>query len=293
MGAAAVSALWAWLGGQALAPYWILGAWVVCVWLLLLLRNRGRLAHPDRSAPAVEIGNGQTIGARSEQDDYFASILMPYGTLAVLADGISGLSGGKVASTTAVNAFLREFGEQQHFPDPQQFLADASRLANQEILHQLRGVQGGTTMVAAIVREGLLYWGAVGDSMLMVFRGGELIAINQKHTLQQELEERYLSGEITRDEALDNPQRNRLINYLGYEHFSSMEIAEEPFALQAGDKVLLCSDGVYNTLSEIEMENILSLPLSPFDAAQAMIERIEEKRLAGQDNATVMIVQGW
>lgn len=78
--------------------------------ILLLLGARRRLlanAAPDK--PGVPIGNGQTIGARDEQDDYFSSVTTPHGTAAVLADGISGLAHGRLASTIAVTVFIREF----------------------------------------------------------------------------------------------------------------------------------------------------------------------------------------
>lgn len=73
-----------------------------------------------------------------------------------------------------------------------------------------------------------------------------------------------------------------------------MEIADEPFALQPADKIVLCSDGVYNSLTEMELETILAKDMSPFDTAQTIIDLIEEKQLVHQDNATIIILeQGW
>lgn len=280
---------------KELTPYWVLACGCMLVGLLLFVRSRIIPVRQRDDVPLeAQIGNGQTIGARSEQDDYFASASMPFGLLAVLADGISGLSGGKLASTTAVETFIREFKEQEHFPDVQEFYQNASHMANQAILRKQQGVPGGTTLVSALIRGRNLYWGAVGDSILAVFRKGELVPINHKHTLESQLEEQYMSGEITEQEALDNPQRKRLVNYLGYEHFRQMEIADEPFALQPGDKIVLCSDGVYNTLTEMELETLLARDQSPHDTAQDIIDLIEEKRLVHQDNATIIILeQGW
>lgn len=67
-------------------------------------------------------------------------------------------------------------------------------------------------------------------------------------------------------------------------------MGSEPFALRPGDRVILCSDGVYNTMPEVEPESILSQPISPNDAAEGIIEAIEAKGLANQDNATIVIV---
>ncbi|MEC0127808.1 PP2C family protein-serine/threonine phosphatase [Paenibacillus pabuli] len=279
---------------KELMPYWVLAGGCLSIWLLLFVRSRIPVRQRDDRPVGVQIGNGQTIGARNEQDDYFACAVQPHGVLAVLADGISGLSGGKVASTTAVETFIREFEELERFPDPEEFWDASSHEANQAILRNLLGVPGGTTLVSAMIKGRELYWGAVGDSILAVFRKGELLAINHKHTLETQLEEQYMSGEISEQEALDNPQRKRLVNYLGYDHFKQMEIADEPFALQPADKIVLCSDGVYNSLTEMELETILAKDIPPFDAAQAIIDLIEEKQLVHQDNATIIILeQGW
>lgn len=279
---------------KELTPYWVLAGGCLLIWLLLFARSRIPVRQRDDRPVGVQIGNGQTIGARNEQDDYFACAVQPHGVLAVLADGISGLSGGKVASTTAVETFIREFEELERFPDPEEFWDACSHAANQAILRNLLGVPGGTTLVSAMIKGRDLYWGAVGDSILAVFRNGELLAINHKHTLESQLEEQYMSGEISEQEALDNPQRKRLVNYLGYDHFKQMEIADEPFALQPADKIVLCSDGVYNSLTEMELETILAQDIPPFDAAQAIIDLIEEKQLVHQDNATIIILeQGW
>ncbi|WP_413372771.1 PP2C family protein-serine/threonine phosphatase [Paenibacillus taichungensis] len=279
---------------KELTPYWVLAGGCLLIWLLLFVRSRIPVRQRDDRPVGVQIGNGQTIGARNEQDDYFACAVQPHGVLAVLADGISGLSGGKVASTTAVETFIREFEELERFPDPEEFWDASSHTANQAILRNLLGVPGGTTLVSAMIKGRDLYWGAVGDSILAVFRNGELLVINHKHTLESQLEEQYMSGEISEQEALDNPQRKRLVNYLGYDHFKQMEIADEPFALQPADKIVLCSDGVYNSLTEMELETILAQDIPPFDAAQAIIDLIEEKQLVHQDNATIIILeQGW
>lgn len=84
--------------------------------------------------------------------------------------------------------------------------------------------------------------------------------------------------------------RKRLINYLGFEGFKSMEIGE-PISLKKGDKIILCTDGVYNSLTELELCEILEKPLSPNDAAEEIINRIDAKRLKHQDNATIIILE--
>src|SRR5690606_1836714 len=149
----------------------------------------------------VKIGNAQTIGKRDEQDDYFSSSTTRIGTMAAIADGISGLSYGRMASTLAVTMFSRAYLKVDDPADIPEYFHKAALISNRAIMEQLGGATGGTTLVVGIVSGGLLHWGAVGDSMLILFRDGEFMPINSKHTLESVLEARYLAGEISKEEA--------------------------------------------------------------------------------------------
>lgn len=276
---------------QGAIPYLIVLGVIIAI--TLLFRLRAALIRQEMN-PVIQIGNGQTIGRREEQDDYFSTATSSHGTIAVLADGISGLANGRLASTLAVTTFIREFTKLDNPKHMSLFFTRAASLANSEILQALRGSRGGTTLVAGVIVEDKLYWGAVGDSIITVFRNGEFIQINQKDIYESVLEARFLSGEITKDEALEHPQKKQLINYLGYESFQNIEIGREPFPLEKGDKVILCSDGVYDTLTEMELEQILFQNIAAHDAADQIIEAVESKQKANQDNATILILEkGW
>lgn len=245
---------------------------------------------PPSAVPEVEIGNAQTIGRRAEQDDYFASAATRVGTMAVIADGISGLSNGRMSSTLAVTTFTREFLKVEDPREIPDFFSKAAFVSNRAIMEQLGGENGGTTLVAVVICGRRLHWGAVGDSLLILFRDGELMPVNSKHTLETMLEERYLSGEISKEDIEQNPMRNQLTNYLGYGGFKSMEIGE-PVYLEPGDTVVLCSDGVVDALTEVELEEILMRKLPPQETAEHIIEGVERKGFKHQDNATVMILR--
>ncbi|MFF0827650.1 PP2C family protein-serine/threonine phosphatase [Brevibacillus sp. NPDC003359] len=276
---------------QGAIPYLVVLGVIIAI--TLLFRLRAAWIRQEKN-PVIQIGNGQTIGKREEQDDYFSTATSSHGTIAVLADGISGLANGRLASTLAVTTFIREFTKLDNPKHMSLFFSRAASLANSEILQALRGSRGGTTLVAGVIVEDKLYWGAVGDSIITVFRNGEFIPINQKDIFESVLEARFLSGEITKDEALEHPQKKQLINYLGYENFQNIEIGREPFPLEKGDKVILCSDGVYDTLTEMELEQILFQNIAAHDAADQIIEAVESKQKANQDNATILILEkGW
>ncbi|KGR89255.1 PP2C family protein-serine/threonine phosphatase [Lysinibacillus boronitolerans] len=274
---------------QNLVPYIIALIFIIILIVLLIIRF---ILAQKMDKGKIYIGNGQTIGRRDEQDDYFSTTETTHGTIAVLADGISGLANGRMASTIAVTTFIEEFKKLTTLKNLPNFFKEAAIASNHMILENLNGSNGGTTLVTAIIdKEGLLHWGAVGDSVIKIFRNGEFIAVNQKHIFESVLTERYISGEITQLEVQENPLKKRLINYLGYEGFKNLDIGKSPIQLNRGDKVCLFSDGVYDTLTEVEMEKILSQPTPPYDIAQDIIKAVEQKRLKNQDNATIVILE--
>ncbi|MGE7022165.1 protein phosphatase 2C domain-containing protein [Solibacillus cecembensis] len=274
---------------QTLVPYIIVLGIIFVLLCLLLIRN---IIVNLVETKEIEIGNGQTIGRREEQDDYFSTEETKHGTIAVLADGISGLANGRMASTVAVTTFIQEFKKLDNLENIDSFFKTTALHSNNRIVQNLNGSNGGTTLVAAIIDEnGHLYWGAVGDSVISIFRNGEFIAINQKHIFESVLKDRYIAGEISQLEIQENPFKKRLINYLGYEGFKNLDIGKTPIKLIKGDKVCLFSDGIYDSLTEIEMENIFSQQVSPYDIAQNTIKTVEQKRLKNQDNATILILE--
>lgn len=178
-----------WFTSDVLAVY---AAVFVVVAILIVVRQRLRAAvtaGPSRkAAPSPELasseqqpdreislGNAQTIGRRTEQDDYFASAVTKVGTL-------------------AVTMFSREFLKLDDAGDIPEFFHKASIVSNRAIMEQLGGAIGGTTLVAAVISDHRLHWGAVGDSLILLFRDGEFLPVNSKDTFESVLEARYLAG---------------------------------------------------------------------------------------------------
>lgn len=276
------------LDDQTFIPYVVFLGFVFLILLLFYLRKI--IQVPKQVQEEILIGNGQTIGKREEQDDYFSTVTSQGHTLAVVADGISGLANGRMASTLAVTTFIREFMKLDRVIKLQEFFSRVALQCNEEILKNLNGAKGGTTLACAVFSHNYLYWGAVGDSIIALYRNGHLVNVNEKHVLGALLEEQYLSGKITKEQAMENPMRKRLVNYLGFEGFKNMEIGD-PIQLKKGDKVVLCTDGVYNSLTELELCNILEKTQQPHETAEEIITSIEGKGLKHQDNATIIILE--
>lgn len=239
------------------------------------------------------IGNDQIIGARHEQQDSFATYQDERGIITVLADGMGGYSNGRFASSFVVKNIISEFKESNKLFIKKNFLYDAVFSSNRKLLKLADGLKTGTTIAVAIIDGDDLYWVSVGDSEIAVFREGELISLNKKQNLEELLKEKYHEGKINKEQLLKNPLKKRLTSFLGYESLKkeNIDISERPFKLMSQDRVLLCSDGVYKSLSELELEKVIKRNNKPQKAAEEITETINKKNDLKQDNATIIIIQ--
>lgn len=256
---------------------------VLLFYIRYILRNGNKEQY-------ITVGNEQTIGKRKDQEDSFSTIITEKGIMAVLADGMGGYSKGKMASTIATNTFIHEFLKLDSINSIEKFFIQTARLTNKEILKKSKGIKTGTTIVTVIISENYLYWASIGDSAIVLFRNQEFINLNKKHIFESILQEQYLSGKISKEEVLNNPMKKRLTSYIGHEDFKDIEINKQPIELKQGDKIILCSDGVYNSISEFEMEKVLVKNIKPFKASEEIINIINKKNYPKQDNATIIIL---
>lgn len=238
----------------------------------------------------IEIGNAQYIGTREKQDDSFGSYQKPYGVMAVVADGIGGFINGDIASKMTVNTFLKEFKKNDVTGNVNYYFQTSAKNANYEIRKKFEDTPCGTTVVSVVINKRQMFWFSVGDSSISIYRNQRLIPVNRKQNVENWLEDQYVSGKIKREEALNHPQKRRLMNYIGYDGFEGGEVCERPTTLQKGDKVLLYSDGL-ETLNQIELEGILEQKGSANDIAENIIDAIKYKNVKSKDNATVVIIK--
>jgi serine/threonine protein phosphatase PrpC len=268
-------------------PYIILLLFGMAQVLLFCLR---RYLIKRRKRPKVRTGNAQTIGRRKEQEDAFSIVAAEDGVLAVVADGMGGYSDGKLASGIVVNTFAEEFVRTGARME-ETFLENTTTLCNQKFLEKWGETRVGSTLLAAVISRGLLHWVSVGDSAIILYRHGGLSHLNKKHIFQAVLERQYLAGEISREEMRNNRKKKRLTSYIGCDGLRDLEINRKPLPLFPGDQVILCTDGVYNSISEMEMEGVLARFSHPDVAAAEIINRIKAKNFINQDNATIIILK--
>jgi serine/threonine protein phosphatase PrpC len=239
----------------------------------------------------ILIGNAQDIGSRRNQEDSFSTIKNENGILAVLADGMGGLSSGKKASNLVTETFLQEFSQMYNIKSINKFLINTTYISNSKVLEVAQGKNLGTTLVAAVIKDNILYWISVGDSHIYLYRDNELHLLNEDHIYANRLKKAYKAGEISRQEAFNHVKRDRLTSYLGYEDFHEIDYSVAPIELQKKDKIILCSDGIYKNLTRIDLEVALAKKVHPMKTAELVLENVLAKEIINQDNATIIALE--
>ncbi|MBD2099282.1 PP2C family serine/threonine-protein phosphatase [Leptolyngbya sp. FACHB-261] len=210
------------------------------------------------------------------------------GRFFVVADGMGGHAGGQEASRLATET-IRYYLE-DHWSSgqpPKSLLEGALQAANRAILkdqheHPERSDMGTTVVI--VLFEGDQPWCAhIGDSRLYRLRGPKLEQITEDHTW---IARALKHGEVSPDQARSHPWRHVLAQCLGREDLDPIEI--QAFDFQAGDRLLLCSDGLTEELSDHLIADRLKQIRSCEKAAIALVDAAKDR--GGRDNITVVIV---
>lgn len=248
---------------------------------------------------AVTLSNYQHIGARQNQEDAFAlsdlsnkNLVAESGVLALVADGMGGLALGEDASRVAVQVFMREyFRKETSIPIPQRL--EEALIASNTAVYDAALKDGeehelGTTIVAVLIHERKLYWLSVGDSRIYHLRNNHINLLTSDHTYQNQLLKDVENGLISLDEAYNHPEGAYLTSFLGLPVLPDVDRNDKPLFLEPGDQVLLCSDGLYNTLSEEEIRK--ALLGSSGGSAENLIKEALSRKMQYQDNITVVLL---
>ncbi|MGH9211796.1 MAG: Stp1/IreP family PP2C-type Ser/Thr phosphatase [Acidimicrobiales bacterium] len=237
------------------------------------------MAHSTvtRWAGATDVGRVRS----DNQDSYLARP-----GLWVVADGMGGHRGGEIASGLACEAMENHFGE-----PTVEGLVEAIDAANAAIHNagnndpDLSGM--GTTVVAiALVDEDsdeVLAVANVGDSRAYRLTGGQLEQLTEDHSLVADM---VREGSLSPEEAATHPQRNILTRVLGvYDEIPVDILTIEP---HDGERYLLCSDGLFNEVTEDRIAAVLRRLADPDDAAEELVRLAVEG--GGRDNVTAVIL---
>jgi serine/threonine protein phosphatase PrpC len=232
-----------------------------------------------RSAAASDVGRVR----KSNQDLALESDLVY-----AVADGMGGHAGGETAARTAIEALVAHFSP----PATPERLAAAVQAANLAVWRRgqsdehLRGM--GTTLTALAPVDGddgqdRLAVANIGDSRAYVLKRGELIQITEDHSL---VEQMVREGELTPEEAETHPKRHVLTRALGVDPEVEVDLWE--VLPVVGDRFLLCSDGLVNEVSDVEIADVLRQYRDAQSAAAELVRRARAH--GGSDNITLVIV---
>jgi len=221
----------------------------------------------------------------SNQDRYCSD---PQGRFFLVADGMGGHAGGERASELAITAVRDRLARDwDTATDPGALLAEAIAAANTAITteqgqHPERS-QMGTTLVVLALRGEQAWCAHVGDSRLYRLRAGELAQLTTDHNWAAQA---VRAGELSPEQARSHPYRNLLVQCLGQTPPPTPEVA--PLAVQAGDRWLLCSDGLNGELTDAEIRDSWQAS----DSCQAAVEVLiaAAKARGGSDNITAVAV---
>lgn len=206
------------------------------------------------------------------------------GALFVVADGMGGHAAGEIASTVAVQTITAAYFENAQ-GEVLQGLAQAIKEANEAILTIARENANrmgmGTTMVAAVLCQGILYVANIGDSRAYLLRNGKLRQLTEDHSW---VAEQVRAGVLTEEQARNHVHRNVITRSLGTQATVTADVFVEP--AREGDILLLCSDGLHGYVPDEVIRQTMTEYL-PAEAAQRLVALANEA--GGLDNITVSI----
>ena len=210
------------------------------------------------------------------------------GRLYIVADGMGGHRGGEIASQLAVDTILSAYYSSDD-QDRVGALCLAFDEANRIILN--RSVEDttlfgmGTTCTAMLVIRGEAQFAHVGDSRAYLCRDDQLTQLTRDHSLVGEM---VRSGMITDEDARHHPKRHVITRSLGIHQAITADTLEKALALQVGDVVLLCSDGLTSLVGDDEIWDAISKTESAA-ACQKLVDLANDA--GGKDNVTVQVIR--
>jgi serine/threonine protein phosphatase PrpC len=205
--------------------------------------------------------------------------------LAMVCDGMGGHAAGETASRLATDVIAASY---RGDGDPGEALAEAVRAANRAIHEAARSAESlrgmGTTCTAVAIRDGKAWCAHVGDSRCYLIRDNDILLMTEDHSSVMAM---VREGTITAQEARHHPDKNVILRALG----SHAEVAvfewPQPFVLHPGDRLVLCSDGLYDLIEDDEILGLVD-GTAPQTACSSLVALARQR--GAPDNVTVVIL---
>ncbi len=234
------------------------------------------------------------IGGRTENQDSYGWEETPFGFLVTVCDGMGGGPGGKMASSIAVEEIVTSVINGNAEDTPSNILIRAIRQANMAILEYARenptysGM--GSTCTALLISEKCATIAHVGDSRIYQIRGKSKIYRTFDHSMVFDLVKQKV---ITEEQARLSAQSNVITRALGAKYDVEVECAELPYL--AGDRFVLCTDGIHGSIPELQLLEMLSNHSKSLgavtDEIATTIDGEGRNAGGGHDNLTIAIIE--
>lgn len=230
------------------------------------------------------------VGKRRESNqDYVYMSESPIGNLPnlfIVADGMGGHNAGDFASKYTVEQIVDHVSNSSQ-TTPVEIIREAIEAANTALIEKARTDQTlsgmGTTIVLAVIIDHSLYVANVGDSRLYLLHD-KIEQITKDHSLVQEM---VRMGEMNEAEAREHPDKNIITRAIGAADEVEIDFFEQQ--IQAGDTILLCTDGLTNMIDDSDIFTIICTQRDIVEKAQRLVETAN--RNGGKDNITVAIIE--
>jgi protein phosphatase len=253
----------------------------------------------EAAAPMLDVQFGQASDfgkVRTNNEDAMGSFIpasrqqaRTHGYLFAVADGVGGMDLGEVASATAISVITEQFAKAQAGTMLISLLPRLIQHANAAVhdctlAPEYRGKSMATTVVVCALRHDQAIVSHVGDSRCYLVRNGKARQITQDHTW---VNEQRKMGLISASQMSESESRHVLLRSLGPEMFVSPSTTA--MTLQAGDVLVLCSDGLHDEMSETAIAAIVSQNKSVDEVARELVARAVE--IDGNDNTTAQVIR--
>lgn len=248
-----------------------------------------------RKSNRYDIAFRMGIGRRDSQQDAGFVAACDNETLAVVCDGMGGLTGGERASKAAIEKFLSEY-EREGWLDGGEWMEEAIELTD-DLVYSLKAPDGtplgaGTTLAAVHIIADRMYWVSAGDSRIYVLRAGQMVQITTDHNYFFQLNEMLQNGEIDREQyRIEAQEGEALISYVGMGGLQWKDISRAPFVLRPKDTILICSDGLYRSVPDQDILAAICVAEDMENAAGRLEQAIQDAAQPEQDNYTYILIQ--
>ena len=228
---------------------------------------------------AVETDAGKI---RDNNEDYAYA----KGNVLIVADGMGGHNAGEVASRMAVDTAVAVLNDD--IRNIKEEIENAIDKANEKVYSMATGERNGmgTTMDICVYSEGRMFLGHVGDSRVYIIRDDKAIKITRDHSYVEML---LSKGEITKEEAENYPMKHMITRAVGVE--ATVECDFYEFEVKKNDKLLMCTDGLTNMVSDEIIAKIITEAENPQVAAMKLVSAANDA--GGKDNITVIVADGF